>query len=72
MFIMENEMPFASERHEEAVRLIGLARSMLDAGRDNLAVTYLDLAIEVIPSGNTAPAFGRADNAKLALELDLD
>lgn len=65
-------MPFASERHEEAVRLIGLARGMLDSGRDSLAVTYLDLAIGVIPSGNTVPAFGLADNAKLARELDLD
>lgn len=65
-------MPFASERHEEAVRLIGLARGMLDAGGVSLAVTYLDLAIGVIPSGEAAPAFGRADNAKLARELDLD
>lgn len=35
-------------RSEEAMRLITLARSMLSAPRDVLAITHLDLAFDAI------------------------
>src|SRR3546814_9333197 len=49
-------------RHAEAGRLIALARSMLNADRDSLAVTYLDLAVSAISSSNAVTAVNRRAN----------
>src|SRR3546814_5769857 len=56
----ENQETFA--RHAEAGRLIALARSMLNADRDSLAVTYLDLAVSAISSSNAVTAVNRRAN----------
>lgn len=53
---MNDENQETLARHAEAGRLIALARSLLNADRDGLAVTYLDLAVSAISPSNTVTA----------------
>lgn len=60
----------SSEHHEEAARLITLARGMLVNDQNALAVTYLDLAVSAISSREIPTAYEELGRRKGQIAAD--